>query len=256
MKKNLDTSCKNCIFAQYKDITQIGCKYNRLDVFRRHNINIVECFDDDKEFYVIPDTQCHYKRTKKWKRYKKWLDKGIEEFDIRKEVEMKYQVLIYDDTTFNQLEQTIKSLIPQSIQPLHISILRYQNNISLSDTRDMIEKHLGKPTKTFNWKIINISNTNTEYKRYIDLALKSTHYPYYVVAHSGYEFEKDIFNKINNKIIDKCFKFSILDLDTNTYFVPYSIHSIFNGNHVYTLRDKIEHQWKDQKNGIYHISKI
>ncbi len=277
MSQKLDTSCKDCLFAEYDKITQIGCEYHRLDIFREHNVNIAECYDEDKEFYVIVNNKCPYKRTEKWEQYAKWKDTEPQrsktdhwpENRIRRESEMKYQVIIYDDYTTYELAKTLTSLVKQDIRTIHISVIRYREDNSLSQIRKTIENHLGKPSKTFNWKIIDINNPDTDYPRYIDIALKSTHHPFYVVTHSGYEFEENIFVKINNKIIDECFKFSMLDLgglDTanikhdsdpsDAYIIPYSIHDVFNGNYVYTLRKKIKNRWKTEQNGIYHISKI
>ncbi|KKL15383.1 hypothetical protein LCGC14_2506180, partial [marine sediment metagenome] len=36
-----DTPCKNCIFADYKDITQIGCVFNKLELFKQHDIEVI-----------------------------------------------------------------------------------------------------------------------------------------------------------------------------------------------------------------------
>lgn len=53
----LQTSCKDCILAEYNGITQIGCQANRISKFN----NVIEAYDEEKEFYVI-DKFCNYYR--------------------------------------------------------------------------------------------------------------------------------------------------------------------------------------------------
>ena len=49
----LDTSCKDCTFAVYKDNTQVSCfDAQRLEAFKSEGV-AQEAYDNDKEFYVI-----------------------------------------------------------------------------------------------------------------------------------------------------------------------------------------------------------
>jgi len=53
----LYTSCKDCKFAIYNEATQTGCQADQIERFGEENI--VEAYDEDKEFYVIK-TVCPY----------------------------------------------------------------------------------------------------------------------------------------------------------------------------------------------------
>lgn len=47
----LYTSCKDCKFAIYNEATQTGCQADQIERFGEENI--LEAYDEDKEFYVI-----------------------------------------------------------------------------------------------------------------------------------------------------------------------------------------------------------
>lgn len=255
MNPKLDTVCKECIFAQYiyslednEKRTQIDCDFGRLDKYKEQGIEILECYDIDEdgsenEFFVVENYKCAYKRSKSWSEQ----NPNHTQRTVLDEIELKYQVVIYDDGDISDLKTTIESLKQQVLQPKHISIIRDKKGSSL--------QHIHKAIEMFPWKIHDIDheksklhmayNKEGERLRYIDLALKSKHYPYYVVCHAGYEFgHKDIFNELNRKILDEHFVFSMLFLTPETYIVPYSIHSIFNGNHISPLKGKLEFQWE------------
>lgn len=58
----IKTSCKNCAFAIYEDRSQIACAFNRISKFDKNDI--IEAYDDQKEFYVI-NRSCNYYRSNK-----------------------------------------------------------------------------------------------------------------------------------------------------------------------------------------------
>lgn len=49
--ERIETACKLCIFADWQNNTQVGCKASRLKTFKPEEIQAV--FDDEKEFFVI-----------------------------------------------------------------------------------------------------------------------------------------------------------------------------------------------------------
>lgn len=62
----METPCKNCCFATYEGKTQTGCVLHRLEVLRNHGVEVVEVYDEEKEFYLIKGN-CNYARREKWK---------------------------------------------------------------------------------------------------------------------------------------------------------------------------------------------
>ena len=75
--RRLETSCKECVFAIYNNETQTGCKHERVGKFRDRD-ELIEAYDDDKEFYVISRV-CNYFRSQKWNSGAANIEKAVEE---------------------------------------------------------------------------------------------------------------------------------------------------------------------------------
>lgn len=80
--RKLQTSCKNCTFAIYDNLTQVGCVANRIEKFKD---SVVEAYDNEKEFYVV-NQFCNFYRPLSWNNGQQDLDKAFGEsaldFDI------------------------------------------------------------------------------------------------------------------------------------------------------------------------------
>jgi hypothetical protein len=64
------TSCKNCVFATYRDNTQIGCLHDRIHSLKlmetENNCYVTEAYDDEKEFFVVNRFCNMYRDKTKW----------------------------------------------------------------------------------------------------------------------------------------------------------------------------------------------
>jgi len=133
--KKIQTSCKNCVFAEYDHSTQTGCKANRLSFFET-----IEAYDLEKEFYVI-NGFCNLYRNQKWNcglpDIQKALNESSLDFDILfnyDEISKHFENYINNTISkidynsnklsivlfcsyFNGKEATIKMLNTQSINP-------------------------------------------------------------------------------------------------------------------------------------------
>ncbi len=90
---NLDTSCKECIFTEDKDLTQIGCKTDYIAKFNRLDIEIMDAYDEDKEFWVIKNRRCPSYRTNKWKYKDHTFEEQVEQISV--ETQIPYQIIIF-----------------------------------------------------------------------------------------------------------------------------------------------------------------
>jgi hypothetical protein len=61
----INSSCQECCFAVYEGKTQTDCQLGRIETFRRAG-NLVECFNENSEFYVVNNRVCTALRPKKW----------------------------------------------------------------------------------------------------------------------------------------------------------------------------------------------
>ncbi|NCA30639.1 MAG: hypothetical protein EBS93_07975, partial [Chitinophagia bacterium] len=62
----IHTPCKDCVFAKYQDNTQIGCELDYISKYKSKNIEILEAYDNNKEFYIINGKKCIGYRENKW----------------------------------------------------------------------------------------------------------------------------------------------------------------------------------------------
>jgi hypothetical protein len=97
------TSCKECIFAEYDGITQIGCSANRLSAFSEDLI--IPAYDEEKEFFVI-NRFCNLYRNNKW-------NNGIADIEkAHNEAKINYNVIIKIESSItNEIVENISNVI-------------------------------------------------------------------------------------------------------------------------------------------------
>jgi|694.fasta_scaffold130964_3 hypothetical protein len=60
------TPCKSCVFAEYDENTQTGCRLNYIEKYKENGEQILEAYDDNKEFYIINGKKCVGYRENQW----------------------------------------------------------------------------------------------------------------------------------------------------------------------------------------------
>ena len=75
----IHTPCKNCVFAKYEENTQTGCELDYIEKYKNLESEILEVYDNDKEFYVINDKKCLGYREPKWFEQLSMSDSSMEE---------------------------------------------------------------------------------------------------------------------------------------------------------------------------------
>lgn len=129
---SIHTPCKNCVFAKYENKTQTDCHLNYIEKYKSKNIEILEAYDDDKEFYIINDKKCIGYRENSWFDKRNLSHLSIEE-KIQKFQEknfLHYLLVINlssfdDEISLNKLSEQIATL---NIKPRKVIFVRYQSN--------------------------------------------------------------------------------------------------------------------------------
>lgn len=125
------TPCKDCAFAEYKDITQTGCSIGYIDKYKNKGAAILEVYDNDKEFFVINDKKCIGYRENKW-----FAQYGLEHADLDEKIKKFNEInridylMVIDLKEFNDdglavLKQSVADL---SYKPSKIIFIRYQSD--------------------------------------------------------------------------------------------------------------------------------
>jgi len=243
------TSCKNCIFAEYEENTQVGCTAGRLDVFRNREEEIIEAYDEEKEFYVIDKRICMYKRPESWKHADLPHDEQIT--TIKEEIKIPLHVIIMGED-FDDICKTINSLVAQEVQPAHITVLRPYGSV-LHDTKiRTITSYLDQ--SGIPWKLQNILNPDVEPEKYEDLVVDIAKPRYYMTLNAGCEIPSDTIRILNEKINEELFRFYVLtpNSEGNGWTVPWMTYQLFNGNKKGSLLDKL----KDNQCQLHSINQI
>ncbi len=238
-KDTKNTSCKECGFAIWEDITQTGCRLDMIEKYEGNKVKVDECFDEEKEFYVIRNRKCMYYRDDMWK----WKDLPFDKQKelMEKEIQLRFQAIVIagvesDDTT--GLFATIDSLCAQELKPVHIAVVRPPLcKIKPSVVVDYLQE------TGLRWKLENVLDVEHNEEKYEDLVvdfIKDTHM--YSRFNAGTIVPPDFFSTLNHKVHNDMFNFSALtpNSEGSGWTIPRSIYVYFMGNKQLTLLAKLE----------------
>lgn len=154
----IHTPCKNCAFAVYDANTQVECAIRYLDKYKQKNTQLLEAYDDDKEFYIINGKKCLGYRENKW--FKQFdLENASVESKVNKYFETNFldycTIIDLKNLTIDDLDSILQQLSECSIKPRKLIMVRYvDNELNFSYTR--IEQLLNKYAIKYTWRIQTI----------------------------------------------------------------------------------------------------
>lgn len=213
----VNTSCKDCVFAEYDGITQVGCEAHILEKYQEAT-EVIEAYDEEKEFFVIPGTVCPYKRTAKWKHVN-----AENRLDLaRKELSMDYEVTIVVDKDGSKIEDTIGSLMEQSKRPNRVNIL--VPNPAVKFDRSKVAECLVP------WTVeTRIEDEKGSDRNHLRNIIRKHRSPLVVYIKAGRTFEDtELFESLEKKIIDDHFQFGMIRISDTEFIVPKICYDYFN----------------------------
>lgn len=173
---SIHTSCKNCVFAQYENITQTGCSLDYIDKLKKNNTEILEAYDDSKEFYIINNKKCIGYRENKW----------FDQFENCSSLEDKISIYHKHNTlsyvavinlsqlSHSQLDHILYELSTCVIGPRKIILIRYRD----SDQKfkiDLIKDYLQKNNLNCMWRMQTILDDTEEYDKILNNITTTNH---------------------------------------------------------------------------------
>jgi len=193
--KNLQISCKNCIFQKLdKNENQEACYIQDLD-----QLDHFTASEEGREYIIIKGL-CQYRREPQWQGERTFVDALI---DVRKEVEINYAAVIYPTECMESLYRTIASLDAQELAPRKLIIIantKYTQEI-INWCHDNVQT---------NWTVVD-RKTNEDCR---DMMLrKFKEYHFMAFFHAGYEIPPDKFKKLDIAINEKYLRFTMIDGD-------------------------------------------
>lgn len=194
----IHTACKNCVFAKYEEKTQTDCALDYIAKYKEKNAEILEVYDEEKEFYVINNKKCIGYRENKWFEQYGLSEAAVDE-KISKFKELNHidYLLVIDLNKFTKetLDKFKSTIYNCKIKPKKIIFIRYQS-CKLFDY-NVIQDFFHSTNLKCKWRIQTM----------VDDSLKHSDILRNIVAlNKGYRFVLSItdFTDNINTLIDKC----------------------------------------------------
>ena len=196
---SIHTPCKNCTFALYNENTQTGCALKYLDKYK----DIIEAYDDSKEFYIINNKKCIGYRENSWFNQFNMEDDSLDTKIAKYHETNKLHYLALVDLHYINLEQldNICQQITESVsQPQKIIFIRHKDN-SIIFTYENIENIIKKYNINYSWRIQTMLDDTISYREILHNAVVIN--PKYRFICSIEKYTDQIYkviNTINDKI--------------------------------------------------------
>lgn len=211
------TPCKKCVFAKYDNITQVGCLLNYIEAYKKQNIEILEVFDDELEFFVINNKKCTGYRENTW--FTKY---GLENASIEEKIakfkelnKLDYFIvvnLIDTEHTDLQLKQLSSEIAGLDIKPQKIIFVRYRTTALKYDYDYVIKFLKDAELNKCPWKIQTMEDDNALYEHTLHNIITLNKFPRFVLSIKiGEEFNiNNMVNKANSIVYDNLDRFSVI----------------------------------------------
>jgi len=227
--KKEHTSCHDCCFGVYDGIktnTQVDCALELIKHYKENGQEILEAYNDDIEFYIINGRRCYFKRTKEWYEGLKEEDKLEHLSRVLKETRIKYMAVIYADYCYNDIEDTVNSIMSQTYPPSFIVIIRnYGCKIKPTLLNELL---IGTGTK---WRVSNAQNESitADFVFYGLMDIFDKEFPICLKIDAGKTVgDEQLMEKINENIVYDDNRFRILE-DENFIIGNSYIFRFFRG---------------------------
>ena len=244
--QGLFTSCEDCVFSGYEKDTQTSCKLNRVDKFKDKGVEIMEAYNDEREFYVVKSFCNSY-------RNKDWGDSHVDhELSVAKENQIRWNAIIIvgngkaeagdpekNIAPFHDLlEKTCISIKDQSIPPVAVIV---SNNSDVLPFDIAHKAHEMFDRTDISFYVSNIVETNFDDIQCVDDAFLKCKNGFYSVFKSGHVAKPNIIQSLNSALNE--------DLEKIAYVRGYdgingttaqaAIHKYLGGNFSLSLEEKI-----------------
>jgi hypothetical protein len=235
-----DTVCKNCLFAQFADVTQVNCGLGLLTKYEEAGIKIQEAYDHEKEFYIIPGKFCSSYRTINWEHQGENLSR--QQLELNRENQISYLHIVHmeKDSTLEELYDNIKSVVEgNKIKPELICIIKDIGNTVPNTLISSISESFSIP-----WMLRIQANPEINDRFLLDsflLTYPYKKYQYYIYSSCSIRLNNFV-DYLNYAINNELFRFGIIHSKSNIaeiLVVNKLIHTYLGGNKPQNLEEKI-----------------
>lgn len=257
---DIETPCKDCVFATYLENTQNGCQLGRIEKFLARG-EAREVYDEDKEFYVV-NRKCSTNRHKDspWPAEAKQEDWAAK---VRKEIALTLDVIVvFTNHVFEDAERTIESLTKQTLPPHHVWFVINQD---LAGPEQRIGPgrliSLLKETN-LSWNVNQITLPDRTVEDCVDMVVPNCESYFYAIVPPGLELRPEFISDIDKLINDDLERFTVL-FDEPFTVIQTEAHKYVGGNKTMLADNDVpisgvvnKLQYVAKENGMEHMIRL
>lgn len=210
---SIHTSCKDCVFAIYEDKTQINCALQYIELYKSKNIEILEAYDNDKEFFIINGKKCMGHRENNWFDQFNMKDADLSEKIAKyNETNILNYIIIIDLKNLNldQLDDICLQISQCKVQPKKVIFIRHIDN-EKSFPYDKIENILKKYEPKYIWRIQTILDDSLTDKNILDNIALLNNKVRFMLYITNYNSDiKNVVEVTDNKVHQKLEQFNVI----------------------------------------------
>jgi hypothetical protein len=209
------TPCKNCAFAIYEDKTQKDCGLKYIEIYKQKNQEIIEAYDEEKEFFVINNKKCPGYREQKW--FDK-LDVPCETLEEKIAIFHKHNHIHYlltvnlenlNRENFVDICEQISNL---AIPPQKIIFVRYPP-VDTNETfpYEYLKTNIDKYFSNISWRIQTVVDRSVSYEFMLQTIISTNKKYRFVVSMKEYNSDiQHIVNYADNLVVNELGSFVVV----------------------------------------------
>lgn len=220
---SIHTSCKDCVFAIYEDKTQTGCSMDMIEKYKTKNCQIIEAYDDDKEFYIINKRKCINHRKESWFSQFENPENSLEYRIEKTKTSNRLNYILLIDLkllTVEKLHQTFIDIANLDIKPNRIILLRYNYTNRVFDF-DIIKGFIDQYKIDCPWRVQTMIEKDVELRSILSSTINLHKQHRFMVYMTDYTSGlNEIINRGNKIVFDDLETFSLITdkLQTTSLF--------------------------------------
>lgn len=163
---NIHTPCKNCVFAKYDGITQTDCHLSYIEKYKKSGIEILEAYDNEKEFYIVNDKKCIGYRENKWFDQFELLDNSLDaKINKYHKLNKLHYLLVVDLKNFSisNLSDIFTDIAKAVVEPQKIILIRHKD-MHTDFVYDKIETLIKQHNISYIWRIQTMLDNTITYE--------------------------------------------------------------------------------------------
>ena len=210
---SIHTSCKDCVFAIYEDQTQTDCSMGMIEQYKAKNCEIIEAYDDDKEFYIINKRKCINHRKESWFKQFENSDNSLEYRIEKTNASNKINYILLIDLklfTVEKLHQTFIDISNLDVKPKRIILLRYSYANRLFDF-DIIKGFIDQYKIECPWRVQTMLEQDVELRSILSSTINMHKQHRFMTYMTDYTSDlNNIINRGNEIAFDNLETFSLI----------------------------------------------